>query len=106
RIYVICKEDQNIEEGIIYEMEYNLLNFQPVLLGGQLDIHSDMEKAKAFLGEGNKFYDTSEYSETDYCTLFYTDGNRIIELSYGGQKDDMNFFTGYIRTYNNYEVGG
>lgn len=101
-IFVICKGDQSIEDGIIYEMEFGLLNRQPALLGGQVDINSDINEVKAFLGEGNEFYDTLEFSNSEFCTLFYTDGNRLIELTYSVQGDDISLLTGYIRTYNNH----
>lgn len=100
--YIICEEDQSIEEGIIYELDFNLLSVQSAFLGGQVDIRSDISEIKNFLGEGNEFYEKSEYSDADFCTLYYTDGNKMLELSYGIQGDDTTFFYGYIRTYNNY----
>lgn len=99
KAYVIRKEGQSFGEGIIYELEFDLLNVQPAFLGGQVDIRSDMVEIKNFLGEGNEFYEKSEYSDTDFCTLCYTDGNRMIELSYGIKGDDVTFFTGSVRTY-------
>lgn len=93
---VICKEGQSLGEGIIYELEFGLFNVQPVLLGGQVDINSDIDEIKGFLGEGNEFYSFNLFD------LRYTDGNRLVELTYGIQGDDTNFFMGSIRTYNNY----
>ncbi|MDE6709094.1 MAG: hypothetical protein K2J76_01250, partial [Oscillospiraceae bacterium] len=98
-VSVICKDEHSFGEGIIYEFSFDLLNFQPVLLGGQADINSDISVMKDFLGEGNEFYEKSEYSDSIFCTLCYTDGNRMIELSYGIKGDDVNFLTGSIRTY-------
>lgn len=103
--YIICEEDQSVEEGIIYELDFNLLNVQSAFLGGQVDIRSDISEIKNFLGEGNEIYEKSEYSDTCFRTLYYTDGNKMLELSYGIQGDDTTFFFGYIRTYNNYRYG-
>lgn len=99
RVTVVLEAGQSIKEGIIYAFSFDLLRFQPVLLGGQVDIRSDMVEIKNFLGEGNEFNDISEYSDYNICTLCYTDGNKIIELSYGIKGDDANFLTGYIQTY-------
>ncbi|MDE5577488.1 MAG: hypothetical protein K2J11_08890 [Oscillospiraceae bacterium] len=94
RVSIVCEAGQSIEEGIIFEFIFDLLHFQPVLLGGQVDIRFDIGEIKNFLGEGNEFNDMG------ICTLRYTDGNRMIELSYGIKGDDVNFLTGSIRTYN------
>lgn len=91
-VFIVCEKGQSIEEGIIYEFSLVLLNLQPVLLGGQVDINSDISVMKDFLGEGNEFND-------DFCTLCYTDGNRMIELSYSINGNDVNFLLGYIKTY-------
>lgn len=98
-VFVVCEKGQSIEEGIIYEFSLGVLCFQPVLLGGQVDINSDISVMKDFLGEGNEFNDISEYSDSIFCTLCYTDGNRMIELTYGIEGDDVNYLTGSIRTY-------
>ncbi|MBD5145781.1 MAG: hypothetical protein HDT21_07760 [Ruminococcus sp.] len=100
-VSVICKENQSIEEGIIYKIELGALYFQPILFGGKIEERSDIDEIKEFLGEGNEFYDVI-YSESEYCTLFYTDGNRIIELTYSIKGDDINFLLGAVRTYNSY----
>lgn len=100
RVVIVCEAGQSIEEGIIYEFEFEILNFQTALLGGQVDIRSDIGVMKNFLGEGNEFNDISEYSDSTLCTLYYTDGNRMIELLYSINSDDVNFLTGSIRTYN------
>lgn len=99
RAVIVCEANQSIEEGIIYDFEFEILNFQTALLGGQVDIRSDISVMKDFLGEGNEFNEKSEYSDSIFCTLYYTDGNRMIELSYGIKGDDVNFLTGSIRTY-------
>ena len=101
-VSVICREDQSIEEGIIYEIKLGSLYFQPILFGGKIEECSDIDEIKKFLGEGNEFYYISDYLESEYCTLFYTDGNRIIELTYSIQGDDMDFLLGAVRTYNSY----
>ncbi|MDE5993614.1 MAG: hypothetical protein K2G87_11265 [Oscillospiraceae bacterium] len=88
RVYVICRKDQSLEDGIIYELYCGLLNFQPVFLGGQIDVNSNIDEIKEFLGEGNEYYGT----------LLYTDGNRIIEIFYSKGK----CIACYIRTYNNF----
>ena len=90
QVYVICRKDQSLEDGIIYELYCGLLNFQPVFLGGQIDVNSDIDEIKEFLGEGNEYYGT----------LLYTDGNRIIEIFYSKRK----CITCYIRTCNNFEL--
>ena len=100
-VSVICREDQSIEEGIIYKIDFGVFYFQPILLGGKVDVNSDISDIKEFLGDGNEFYDVI-YSESEYCTLFYTDGNRIIELTYSIRGDDINFLSGSARTYNSY----
>ncbi|MDE7303467.1 MAG: hypothetical protein K2N60_09150 [Oscillospiraceae bacterium] len=100
-VSVICREDQSIEEGIIYKIDFGVFYFQPIFLGGKVDVNSDINNIKEFLGEGNEFYDVI-YSESEYCTLFYTDGNRIIELTYSIRGDDVNFLLGSVRTYNSY----
>lgn len=100
RVVIVYEAGQSIEEGIIYEFKFEILDFQSALLGGQVDIRSDISVMKDFLGEGNEFNDISEYSDTNFCTLCYTDGNRMIELTYGIKGDDVNFLTGSIRTYN------
>ncbi|MDE6599246.1 MAG: hypothetical protein K2K34_04110 [Oscillospiraceae bacterium] len=100
-VSVICREDQSIEEGIIYKIDFGVFYFQPIFLGGKVDVNSDISDIKEFLGDGNEFYDVI-YSESEYCTLFYTDGNRIIELTYSIRGDDINFLLGYVRTYNSY----
>lgn len=97
-VSIICKEDQSIEEGIIYELEIGVTQVQPVLLGGQVEIRSDIDGITEFLGEGNGFYDLS----SKFYELFYTDGNRIIELTYAIEGDEAVFLSGKIRTYNNY----
>lgn len=100
-VAIVCKAGQSIEEGIIYDFDFEMLNFQTALLGGQVDIRSDISVIKDFLGEGNEFNDVSIfYSDSTFCTLCYTDGNRTIELTYGIYGDDVNFLSGYIRTYN------
>lgn len=99
RAVIVYEAGQSIEDGIIYELEFEILNFQSALLGGQVDIRSDIGVMKDFLGEGNEFNDISEYSDSNLCTLCYTDGNKTIELIYGIKGDDVNFITGYIRTY-------
>lgn len=93
RVCVVFEAGQSIEEGIIHEFSFDLLRFQPVFLGGQVDIRSDISVIKDFLGEGNEFND-------DFCTLYYTDRNKMIELTYSINGDDVNFLSGYIRTYN------
>ena len=98
-VSIVCEAGQSIEEGIIFEFKFDLLHFQPVLLGGQVDICSDIGEIKNFLGEGNEFNEML-HSGANYCTLYYTDGNRMIGLSYNILGDDTNFFTGSIRTYN------
>lgn len=98
-VFIVCEKGQSIEEGIIYELRFDFLNFQPALLGGQVDIHSDISVMKDFLGEGNEFNEKSEYSDSNLCALCYTDGNRMLELTYGIKGDNVNFVTGYIRTY-------
>lgn len=100
-VSVICREDQSIEEGIIYKIDFGVFYFQPIFLGGKVDVNSDISNIKEFLGDGNEFYDVI-YSESEYCTLFYTDGNRIIELTYNIRGDDINFLWGSVRTYNSY----
>lgn len=104
KVYIICNEDQSVEEGIICEIELGVLYTQPVWLGGQVEIHSGIDEVKEFLGEGNEFNDIVFFSTSAFYTVFYTDGDRILELTYGIQGDDLTFLLGYIRTYNNYEV--
>lgn len=99
-VVVICKEDQNVDEGIICEIEFSLLDFQPVLLGGSIDAHPDVDAIKEFLGEGNEYIETAGSYINE---LFYTDGNRIIEFTYGTYGDDTNVLISKIRTYNNYD---
>ncbi|MBD5138933.1 MAG: hypothetical protein HDT24_06475 [Ruminococcus sp.] len=101
-VSVICKENQSIEEGIIYKIELGVLYVQPILFGEKIEECSDIDEIKEFLGEGNEFYYVSDYLESEYCTLFYTDGNRIIELTYSIQGDDIDFLSGAVRTYNSY----
>lgn len=96
RVSIVCEAGQSIEEGIIFEFIFDLLHFQPVLLGGQVDINSDISVMKDFLGEGKKI---NNIFDDDIYTLYYTDGNRMIELTYGIKGDNVNFFTGSIRTY-------
>lgn len=99
---VICEKDQSIEEGIIYEIGFGAVYVQPALLGGKVEVHSDIDEIKEFLGEGNEFNDIFTYSGSEYCSLFYTDGNRMIELTYSIRGEDINFLMGYVRTYNDY----
>lgn len=103
-VSVICRGDQSVEEGIIYELNLGVTYFQPILLAGKLKSRSDMDidDVRELLGEGNEFYDSSSYSKNEFCEVFYTDGNRIIELIYTIQEDDFHFLYGYIRTYNDY----
>lgn len=101
-ISVICEKDQSIEEGIIYEIEFGVLYYQPALLGGKVEIRSDIDDIKEFLGEGNAFYDVPDYTKSEFCELFYTDGNRMIELTYGISGEDTTFLMGSVRTYNDY----
>lgn len=102
-VSVICRDDQSIEEGIIYEISFGVFCFQPILLGGKVDTNSDINNIKEFLGEGNEFYDDIlGYSKSEYCNIFYTDGNRIIEFTYNIKDDDVNFLLGTVRTYNSY----
>lgn len=102
-VSVICRGDQSVEEGIIYELELGVLYFQPILLGGKLKSCSGVgiDSVREFLGEGNEFYDSS-YSSSEFCEVFYTDGNRMINLVYTVQGDDLCFLYGNIRTYNDY----
>lgn len=100
-ISVICEKGQSIEEGIIYEIEFSVLDYQPALLGGKVEIRSDIGDMKEFLGEGNEFYE-AYHSGSDLCEVFYTDGNRMIELTYGISGEDTNFLMGSVRTYNDY----
>lgn len=101
-ISVICEKGQSIEEGIIYEIEFGVLYYQTALLGGKVEIRSDIGDIKEFLGEGNEFYDALDYSKADFCEVFYTDGNRMIELTYSIKGEDINFLMGSVRTYNDY----
>ena len=102
-VSVICREDQSIEEGIIYAIYFDVAHyFQPILLGGKVEVRSGIDEIKEFFGYGNEFYETSRYSENEYCTVVYTDGNRIIKFWYSVQEDEMNFISGSVRVYNNY----
>lgn len=101
-ISVICEKDQSIEEGIIYEIEFGVLYYQTALLGGKVEIRSDIDDIKEFLGEGNTFYDALDHSKSEFCEVFYTDGNRMIELTYSISGEDTTFLMGSVRTYNDY----
>lgn len=103
-VSVICRGDQSVAEGIIYELELGVMYFQPILLGGRFESRSDIDidNVREFLGEGNEFYDLSGYSSSKFCEVFYTDGNRMLELIYTIREDDFHFLYGYVRTYNDY----
>lgn len=102
-VYIVYEEGQSIEDGIIYELEFDVFHIQPILLGGKVEVRFDMDEIKEFLGEGNEFHETSNYSDKDYCTLCYTDGDRIIAFEYGIQGDNIVYLRSYIKTYNNYD---
>lgn len=102
-VIVICKGDQSIEEGIICEIEFGLLDHQPALMGEKIDVHSDVYAIKEFLGGGNEYGYTSENGNSNAYELFYTDGNRIIEFFYGVNGDETNVLICKIRTYNSYD---
>lgn len=102
-VVVICRGDQSVEEGIICEIEFSLLDFQPVLLGGSIDAHPAVDAIKEFLGEGNLYIDPFTTEDSYINELFYTDGNRIIEFTYGTDGNDTNVLISKIRTYNNYD---
>lgn len=99
-VMVICKDGQSIEDGIIYEMS-GYLSDQPVLLGGKVDISSDINEIKEYLGDGNTFL--SSYSSNDYLDLIYSDGDRTIRLEYSVHGEDINFMYGSIKTIENYD---
>lgn len=99
-VSIVWKPGQSIDEGIIYELKFNILLINTALLGGQLDVRSDIGEIKNFLGEGNEFIGKEAYTGVSTFTIYYTDGNRMIEFCYGKEDDDIFFFWSYIRTYN------
>lgn len=98
-VLVICKENQSIEDGIIYEID-GYFSDQLVLLGGKVDFSSDINEIKEFLGEGNEFL--RSYSN-NYLDLIYTDGDRMIRLDYSINGEDIHFIHGYIETIEMYK---
>ncbi|MCH5348109.1 MAG: hypothetical protein J1E40_02195 [Oscillospiraceae bacterium] len=50
-VAVVCKEGQSIEDGIIVGIEYRVLSQQPVLLGGKVDISSDIEEIEELINK-------------------------------------------------------
>ena len=93
-VKVICKEGQSIEDGIICRID-GYFPGQSLLLGGAVDIRSDISEIKEFLGEGNEYL-WGYYG--DYLDLIYTDGDRVINLTYSIDGEDMNFVCADIET--------